>query len=121
MSGEQFASPEAVERLREIRRSANDGKVVVIGAADPLNLAGIVTSGDRVRAVASSRIAYRDGVAVAALEGDYMRPLVDAAALPDDVATTLTGRRVPNVPRGYVGRPHQGLGARGQGLGIGDW
>jgi ATP-dependent Lhr-like helicase len=113
MSGEQFASPEAVERLREIRRSASDGKVIVIAAADPLNLAGIITTGDRVRAVASSRVAYRDGVPVAALEGDYMRPLVDVATMPADVATTLIGRRVPDVARGYVGRPRQGLGARG--------
>jgi ATP-dependent Lhr-like helicase len=103
MSGEQFASPEAVERLREIRRSASDGKVVVIGAADPLNLAGIITTGDRVRAVAASRVAYRDGVPIAALEGDYLRPLVDVASMPADVATKLTGRRVPAVTSGYVG------------------
>src|SRR5919204_4189489 len=75
MSGEQFALPDAVERLREVRRTAHDGRLLAIGAADPLNLAGIVTTGDRVRAAAASRVVYRDGVPVAALEGDYMRPL----------------------------------------------
>src|SRR4029079_2520353 len=59
MSGEQFASPDAVQRLREIRRTAHYGRLHLISAADPLNLAGIVTSGERVRAVAGTRVVYR--------------------------------------------------------------
>src|SRR5205807_4790736 len=55
MSGEQFALGDAVDRLREIRRSAPDGQCLVISAADPLNLAGIVSAGERVRAVAATR------------------------------------------------------------------
>ena len=43
MSGEQFALPDAVERLREVRRIPADGGLVTISAADPLNLTGIVT------------------------------------------------------------------------------
>jgi ATP-dependent helicase Lhr and Lhr-like helicase len=108
MSGEQFALPEAVERLREIRRSAPDGRVIAISAADPLNLAGIVTTGERVRAVASSRVAYLDGVPLAALEGEYVRPLVRveeiATAVAADLASTLTGRPMPPVLSGFVGR-----------------
>jgi ATP-dependent Lhr-like helicase len=46
--GEQFARPEAVELLREIRRSQSPGEVPNVSAADPLNLAGIVTPGPRV-------------------------------------------------------------------------
>src|SRR5205807_5568900 len=69
MSGEQFALPEAVERLREVRRTAPDGRLSVISAADPLNLAGIITAGERVRAVGATRLVYRDGVPLAALEG----------------------------------------------------
>jgi ATP-dependent Lhr-like helicase len=46
--GEQFARPEAVELLREIRRSQSAGEVPNVSAADPLNLAGIVTPGPRV-------------------------------------------------------------------------
>ncbi len=105
MSGEQFALPEAVERLREIRRTAADGRLLAISAADPLNLAGIVTTGDRVRAAAASRLVYRDGVPIAALEGEYMRTLaeIDEAASAD-VASVLTGRRLPRVLDGYVGR-----------------
>jgi ATP-dependent helicase Lhr and Lhr-like helicase len=104
MSGEQFALPEAVEKLRETRRTLPDRTVIVISAADPLNLTGIVTPEERVRTVAATRIAYRDGVAVSVMEGDYLRPL--AAMNDDDAATVsaaLAGRRVP-VHSGFVGR-----------------
>ena len=75
LSGEQFALPRAIERLREVRRTPADGRVIVIGTADPLNLAGIVTAGDRIRAAARNRLAYRDGVALAVREGDFVREL----------------------------------------------
>jgi ATP-dependent helicase Lhr and Lhr-like helicase len=105
MSGEQFALPEAVEQLREIRRSGRDGRLVTISAVDPLNLTGIVTGGDRVRAIAATRIVYRDGVPLAALEGDYLRPLADIEpAAAGDVASALAGRRVPAVTSGFIGR-----------------
>ncbi len=104
MSGEQFALPEAIERMREIRRTPTDGKVVIISAADPLNLTGIVTSGDRVRAIAGTRIAWRDGIAVSMMEGDFLRPLADIEPQNAiEIATALAGRRVP-VTSGFVGR-----------------
>jgi ATP-dependent Lhr-like helicase len=100
MSGEQFALPDAVERLREIRRSTPDGRLIVISAADPLNLIGILTTGERIRAIPGTRIAYRDGIAMSVMEGDFLRPLAE----PDmDVAMALAGRRVP-VAAGFVGR-----------------
>jgi ATP-dependent Lhr-like helicase len=108
MSGEQFALPEAVERLREIRRSAPDGHIVTVSGADPLNLAGIVTTGDRVRAAAANRVAYRNGVALAALEGDFVRPLTQPdriePAIASQLASGLTGRRSPAILSGFVGR-----------------
>jgi len=75
-SGEQFALPHAVEQLRHVRRSPVSRRPLVIAAADPLNLAGIVTAGDRIRASARTRIAYVDGVPVAVRETDVVRPLV---------------------------------------------
>jgi ATP-dependent Lhr-like helicase len=109
MSGEQFALPDAVEQLREIRRIAPDGRLTTISGADPLNLAGIITTGERVRAIGASRVVYRDGVPLAALEGDYMRPLTpigDAMTVTDmaEVATALAGRPRPPMLSGYVGR-----------------
>jgi ATP-dependent Lhr-like helicase len=100
LSGEQFALPDAVTRLREIRRTPPNGQLMVISAADPLNLAG-----KRVRAVAGTRIVYRDGVPLAALEGDYIRPLAPIdPAIAGQVASTLAGRPVPPVVTGYIGR-----------------
>jgi ATP-dependent helicase Lhr and Lhr-like helicase len=106
MSGEQFALPEAVERVREIRRTPPDGHLRVVSGADPLNLAGIVNVGDRVRAVVASRVVYRDGIPLAAMEGDYVRPLVENtdAATALAVTTRLTGRTGPAVVSGFLGR-----------------
>jgi ATP-dependent helicase Lhr and Lhr-like helicase len=50
--GEQFARPEAVELLREIRRDPNIGAAPHVAAADPLNLGGIITPGPRVSPLA---------------------------------------------------------------------
>jgi ATP-dependent Lhr-like helicase len=71
--GEQFALPEAVEALRAARAGIDNGATVVICAADPLNLAGITTPGDKVSAIASNRVLYRDGVPVAAQLGASFR------------------------------------------------
>jgi len=100
VSGEQFALPDAVEKMREIRRTASDGQLIVISAADPLNLVGILTTGDRVRAIPGTRIAYRDGAAISYMEGDFLRPIADSDM---DIAAALAGRRVP-VTSGFVGR-----------------
>jgi ATP-dependent Lhr-like helicase len=104
MSGEQFALPDAVDRLREVRRSKPDDALITIAAADPLNLTGIVTFGDRMRTAAGNRIVYRNGVPLAALEGDMLRTLGEIdPSIAADVAAAAAGRRVP-VLTGYVGR-----------------
>jgi len=94
MSGEQFAMARAVERLREVRRTPADGRLITISTADPLNLTGIVTSGDRIRAAARNRVAYRDGVPIAVVEGGIIRTLatIDTAAL-HEVSIALRTRR----------------------------
>jgi ATP-dependent Lhr-like helicase len=100
MSGEQFALPDAVERLREVRRTPADGRLIAISAADPLNLAGIVTVGDRVRAAGRNRLVYRDGVPLAVLEGDAVRELAPIdPAIAADVSRALSRRRVPALLR----------------------
>ena len=96
MSGEQFALPDAVERLREVRRIPVDGALVGISAADPLNLTGIVTAGDRIRTAGRNRIVYRDGVPLAVREGEFVRELTPLdPALAADVSRALTARRPP--------------------------
>ena len=78
VTGEQFALPEAVARLRAIRRRDDKpGQMVTISAADPLNLIGIVTPGERIASIRSSRILFEDGVPLAVLEAGKVRPLTD--------------------------------------------
>jgi ATP-dependent Lhr-like helicase len=59
--GEQFARPEAVELLREIRRDQNVGASPQVGAADPLNLGGIITPGSRVSPQSGLRVPLWEG------------------------------------------------------------
>ncbi len=63
-AGEQFAAPEAVDALRAVRRASLQGEVVRVSAADPLNLVGIVTPGDRVRPHPRTLLYYKDGLQV---------------------------------------------------------
>ncbi len=60
--GEQFALPEAVDLLRATRRSETKQETVIISAADPLNLVGILTPGPRVSPYSGQMIAYTNGV-----------------------------------------------------------
>ena len=60
--GEQFALPEAVEALRALRKRRTAPETVIVGAADPLNLVGIVVPGARIAPAARDVIAWRDGV-----------------------------------------------------------
>jgi ATP-dependent Lhr-like helicase len=104
LSGEQFALPDAVERLREVRRSAVNDRLITISGADPLNLAGIVTGDERIRASASTRIVYRNGIPVAAMEGDMLRTFGNLdREVAAEAAAAAAGRRVP-VISGFVGR-----------------
>jgi ATP-dependent Lhr-like helicase len=75
-SGEQFAHPEAVEPLRRQRDTADRESLVVVCGADPVNLAGIVTPGERIPATPGNRVLFRDGVPVAAQTGKDFRNLV---------------------------------------------
>ena len=67
--GEQYAIPEAVERLRNVRRTDKDDRFVVLSACDALNLAGITSPGARVPALLDNKVVYRNGVPVASVEG----------------------------------------------------
>jgi ATP-dependent Lhr-like helicase len=60
--GEQFALPVAVESLRANRKLPTNGDRVVIAAADPLNLVGIIVPGERIPAVSGRSVTFRDGI-----------------------------------------------------------
>ena len=49
------------------------GELIVVSAADPLNLVGMVLPGAKVPALTGNRVLYRDGAPVAALVGGEMQ------------------------------------------------
>jgi ATP-dependent Lhr-like helicase len=67
LAGEQFALPEAVPVLREVRKRPLDGALLAVSAVDPLNLVGTLLPGSKVPAVSGNRVVYRDGIPAAAL------------------------------------------------------
>ena len=72
-SGEQFALPEAIGHLREVRRRQDNGALLSISGADPLNLSGILTPGPKLPALTGNRAVYRDGLPIALLSGGCER------------------------------------------------
>jgi ATP-dependent Lhr-like helicase len=60
--GEQFALAVAVESLRASRKLPLTGERITIAAADPLNLVGIVVTGERIPAISGQSVTFRDGV-----------------------------------------------------------
>ena len=81
-SGEQFALPEAVGMLREVRRQPATDALVSLSGADPLNLVGILTPGPKLAALTGNRVLYRDGVPIAMLAAGDVQFLetLDAAS-----------------------------------------
>ncbi|HEV7984944.1 MAG TPA: DEAD/DEAH box helicase [Steroidobacteraceae bacterium] len=79
VSGEQYALPDAVGVLRAARKREADGTLVSLSAADPLNLAGILTPGARVAALAGNRVLLKDGVPIASYAGGEVQFLASLA------------------------------------------
>jgi ATP-dependent Lhr-like helicase len=77
-TGEQFALPEAIGTLREVRRLPNDNEWLVVSGADPLNLAGILTPGPRLAALAGNRLLFQDGVPAGMLSGGEVKLIAEA-------------------------------------------
>lgn len=89
VGGEQFALPDTVRELRDLRESKGTGDkaqptAVVVSGADPLNLVGILTSHPRVPSTAGNRILYWNGRPAAHLVGGEVTlyPDCPSAAIP---------------------------------------
>ncbi|PTB22457.1 ATP-dependent DNA helicase [Trinickia symbiotica] len=67
LSGEQFALPEAIALLRDVRKRDRNSEMVCLSGADPLNLVGTILPGEKVPALMGNRVVYRDGMPVARL------------------------------------------------------
>jgi ATP-dependent Lhr-like helicase len=65
--GEQYALPEAADSLRKARTqhaSRAAESPIVVAAADPLNLAGILVPGDRIPAIPGRTVSFQHGISV---------------------------------------------------------
>jgi ATP-dependent helicase Lhr and Lhr-like helicase len=97
-AGEQFALPEAIGMLREVRRKAADGAWISVSGADPLNLIGIITPGARLPALTGNRVLYRDGLPVATLAGGEVQFLETLDPAIEWEARNALLRRIRKAP-----------------------
>jgi len=105
VSGEQYASEDAVTRLRKTRDTKPDGSWTVLSAADPLNLRGIVTKEDRVTANHKNALLLRDGKFTAVLVAGQIE-------FTEDVDLALRHEMSRALRMGRRAEPSPGLGLR---------
>ena len=77
-SGEQFALADAAALLRRVANEAQADEHVSLSAADPLNLLGVLTPGDKLPRLPGNRVLFHNGVPVAVHSGGevrYLKPL----------------------------------------------
>ena len=103
--GEQFAAADAVGRLRAVRKLEKIEELVVLSAADPLNLVGILTPEARVAAIHRNRILFKDGLPIAAVEGGQVRRLADSTMEEPQLRTLLARRSLRHPPRLHLRAP----------------
>ncbi len=89
VGGEQFALGDTVDQLRKLRDIGPRQELVVISAADPLNLVGIVTKDARVPSTAKNGVAFLDGQPVAFRRAGELSLMVE---LPADLTQTIAER-----------------------------
>ncbi|WP_049624063.1 hypothetical protein, partial [Frateuria defendens] len=63
---------------RAVRQRAHEGQLVCLSGCDPLNLVGTVLAGEKLPALAGTRVLYEDGVPVAALVANKPQILQEA-------------------------------------------
>jgi ATP-dependent Lhr-like helicase len=104
VSGEQYARGEVVEQLRQARDGARDSTRdepwIVISAADPLNLFGILTTGPRIAATHRNALIVQAGRLIASRTAgvaEFYEPLDEATRWTMRKAMT-TGNRARNEP-----------------------
>lgn len=78
LSGEQFALPEALARMRAVRRQPQDCAPVCLAATDPANLLGTVLPGPRLPRTAGSRVLFQDGMPMATMAAGELTILNEA-------------------------------------------
>jgi ATP-dependent Lhr-like helicase len=101
VSGEQFALPEAIGLLRSLRKAKPSGELIMLSAADPLNLIGVLTPGPRITAIGANRLLLRDGVPIAALEAGQVISLNGDSDTSEIQQSLKVGKMSPALRRYY--------------------
>jgi len=96
VAGEQFAGEQIVEQLRRTRDQSPGDGWTVISAADPLNLAGVITPGRRVPTSHKGALIWRRGRCVAVQHGGRVEffDQVDPTTAAEMTRALHLGRRV---------------------------
>ena len=106
-SGEQFAWPEAIALLRKQKNATQALPPVAISAADPLNLVGIILPGERIPALHTNRVLFRNGLPVAKQLNGVTTCLTDVEPAARWEIDNLLARR--RNPAGFVDKPPAGM------------
>ena len=106
-SGEQFARPEAIALLRKQKNATQELPPAVVSAADPLNLVGVILPGDRIPALHTNRVLFRNGLPVAKQLNGVTTCLTDVEPAARWEIDRLLARR--RNPAGYVDKPPAGM------------
>jgi ATP-dependent Lhr-like helicase len=114
VAGEQFSMSESIRQLRLLRDAEAKHELVLISAADPLNLVGILDDQPRVPCIASHRLVYLDGRCVGTMiaEDKWLSPTLgeELRAVVADVlqrgrcGEIAPSRPIPPVPSWDHGR-----------------
>ena len=102
VSGEQFALPGVIERLRAAREyrqgSADNRPCVVLSPADPLNLVGVLLPGERIAGGRNARLVFQDGRHVATRDGEHTEFHGELSSADiDNICATLDAPRTSMV------------------------
>ena len=106
-SGEQFARPEAIALLRKQKNATQELPPAVISAADPLNLVGIILPGERIPALHTNRVLFKNGLPVAKQLNGITTCLTDVEPAARWEIDNLLARR--RNPAGFVDKPPAGM------------
>jgi ATP-dependent Lhr-like helicase len=105
LAGEQFSMSESIRQLRLLRDGEQTNEFVLLSAADPLNLVGILDDQPRVPSIASHRLVYLNGHCVGTMiaEEKWLSPTLNDDA--QSVVADLLERGRPG--ENSVARPKE--------------
>lgn len=103
--GEQYALPEAVGKLRKIRKEKPEGELLALSAVDPLCLYNEFTLAKKLPSLTNNRVLYRDGAAIALLEGKEVKFIVEVEPAEKwELQKVLIRKVMPRRLRAYLGK-----------------